>query len=235
MLELTNIALKAGNKKLFELSSLRLDNGLIALVGRNGSGKSTFLRMILGDHKNFSGSVLINNKKDNEITSSVRAQLISVVYTKPEIFGNHTVHEVLLLGRIPYQNIFAQINEVDLQKVKQIAALLEIEELLESNFSILSDGEKQLVMIGRALVQDTPIVLLDEPAAFLDLVNRYKLAQILKRIVSETNKLIIYSTHHVDLLDDYCKGVLLITDNQMEYLTESNLFAATIKEKFGIK
>ena len=232
---MTNIALQAGNKKLFHLPSLHLDKGLIALVGRNGAGKSTFLKMILGDHKNFTGSIFINGKNENEITSSQRARLISVVYTKPEIFGNHTVKEVLLLGRIPYQNIFSQISPEDRIKVEQIANLLEIDEMLHANFSILSDGEKQLVMIGRALVQDTPILLLDEPAAFLDLVNRYKLAQILKKIVVETNKLIIYSTHHLDLLNQYCNGVLLISDYQMEYLTEANLFAETIKVKFGIK
>lgn len=234
MLDLTNIEIRVSDRSLFTLSNLKLTGGLVALVGRNGTGKSTFLRTILGEHQNYSGEIKLNNLELSKISKSEKAKLISVVYSKPEIFGNHTVREVLLLGRLPYQNFLAKVTEQDLLEVEKNISLLELQNFADKEFSILSDGEKQLVMIGRALVQNTSVILLDEPGAFLDVVNRYKLSDVLKKIVEETNKLIIYSTHHIDLLESHCTGVLLISDNEMKLLSESNKFLPEIKRTFGI-
>lgn len=236
-----NIEIKVSSRSLFKLGELKLNAGLIALIGRNGTGKSTFLRTILGEHKNFSGLIKLDDKNLADIPKSEMAKLISVVYSKPDIFGNHSVKEVLLLGRLPYQNLFANTTQEDLSEVNRVLELLELKAFADKQFSILSDGEKQLAMIGRALVQNTPIILLDEPGAFLDLVNRYKLAGILKKIVADSNKLVIYSTHHIDLLENYCSGVLLIAaklpqygDNEMKYLSEVNQFLPEIKRTFGL-
>jgi len=234
LLNLSNIEIRVSDRSLFNLVDLKLTKGLIALVGRNGTGKSTFLKTILGEHQNYCGEIRLNNIELSKIEKSERAKLISVVYSKPEIFGNHTVREVLLLGRLPYQNLFAKVTEKDIQVVEKIIVLLELESFIDKEFLILSDGEKQMVMIGRALVQDTQIILLDEPGAFLDVVNRYKLSDVLKKIVAETNKLIIYSTHHIDLLESHCNAVLLISEGKMIALNEPNQFLPKIKQTFGI-
>lgn len=234
MLNLSNIEIRVSDRSLFKLAELNLTNGLVALVGRNGTGKSTFLRTILGEHQNYLGDIKINGFELSKISKEEKAKLISVVYSKPEIFGHHTVREVLLLGRLPYQNLFAKVTEQDILVVEKNIALLNLDDFADKEFSILSDGEKQMVMIGRALVQDTPIILLDEPGAFLDVVNRYKLSDVLKKIVTETNKLIIYSTHHIDLLESHCSGVLLIANSEMKFLKDSNQFLPEIKRTFGL-
>jgi iron complex transport system ATP-binding protein len=234
LLELNDISISAGSKKLFDLEKLQLQKGVIALVGRNGSGKSTFIRTLLGEHANYKGSIKLNGKNMNEIGASEKARLISVVYSRPQIFGSHLVDDVLLLGRLPHQNLFSKANTHDLEKVNQIKILLKIDSWSDKAFQILSDGEKQLVMIGRALVQDTPVILMDEPAAFLDIVNRYELSVLLKKVADQTGKLIICSTHQLDRIESDCDGLLLIANQKMSYSNDSVEFLKTINTAFGI-
>jgi iron complex transport system ATP-binding protein len=234
LLDLQTITIKVSNRDLFGLDRLSLANGLYALVGRNGSGKSTFLRTILGEHSLYTGKIVLNGSELKSIPKSDRAKLISVVYSRPGVFGQHTVDEVLLLGRLPYQHLFAKATDKDQAAVENVKDLLDLGTFSDRTFNSLSDGEKQLVMIGRALVQDTPVLVLDEPAAFLDLVNRHRLSALLKKISADTGKLIIYSTHHIDLLEQECDGVLLIADHQMRQLTERTNFVSEIKKTFGL-
>ncbi|MBN4073033.1 ABC transporter ATP-binding protein [Crocinitomix catalasitica] len=232
MLNCKNIVLSAGSKQLFKLKDLSLETGLVALVGRNGSGKSTFLRSILNDHDNYEGSISLNGKAVKDYAKSELAKIISVVYTRAEVFGNHTVADVLILGRIPQQGLFSRNSKKDRELVSKVMEQLDLTSLKNSAYHSLSDGEKQLVMIGRALVQDSSVILMDEPAAFLDLVNRVKLIQILKEISQTSGKLIIFSTHHIDILDQYCDRLLLIADKELKNL-EFN-FEQSIRQSFGI-
>ncbi|MBI3133256.1 MAG: ABC transporter ATP-binding protein [Bacteroidetes bacterium] len=234
MLELKDITVAVGERRLFAVKSLVLQKGMIALVGRNGSGKSTFIRTILGEHADFSGTVLVDGKNPESLSALQKSRLVSVVYSRPRIFGNHTVLDVLALGRLPYQNLFSKISAADLHVIDQMAGLLKIKDWYAKSFNVLSDGEKQLVMIGRALVQDTPLLLMDEPAAFLDVVNRFELSVLLKKIADETGKLIICSTHQLDRVEKDCDGVLLLADEELKLLTDSSNFLKTINASFGI-
>jgi len=234
LLELKDIQVSIGPRILFRSEDLRLQKGVVALVGRNGSGKSTFIKMLLGEHPDFAGLILLNGKNLNEIPMGEKSRLISVVYSRPQIFGNHTVLDVLSLGRLPYQNIFSKISSADLEVIDKISRLLKIESWYEKSFQVMSDGEKQLVMIGRALVQDTPVVLMDEPAAFLDVVNRYELSILLKKIADETGKLILCSTHQLDRIEKDCDRVLLIANQQMNLLENQNEFLKTINKSFDL-
>lgn len=234
MLELRNIRIAIGQNHLFSAKEILLQRGVVALIGRNGSGKSTLIRTLLGEHPDADGSFRWNGQDLKELSPAAKAQLISVVYSRPQIFGNHTVFDVLALGRLPHQGVFSTLTRLDKAVIQRIADLLKIGAWFSKSFQVLSDGEKQLVMIGRALVQDTPIILMDEPAAFLDVVNRYELSVLLKQIADETEKLIICSTHQLDRLEKDCDQVLLIDQGELRLLTDQKAFLNTIHASFGI-
>ena len=139
-----------------------------------------------------------------------------------------------MLGRIPYQNIMATASEADEQKVEEIISKMKLTSLQDQNFDLLSDGEKQLVMIARAFIQDTRVILLDEPAAFLDLVNRFELIKLLRKLATEEEKLIVFSTHHIDILEDYCDSILLLDNQQMNHIEENKLFVSEINKAFNL-
>jgi iron complex transport system ATP-binding protein len=234
LLKFKEIDILAGDKYLFKIDSLEVNNGLVALVGRNGSGKSTFIKTLLRDIEYQNGSISLDDVELKNFERHFLAKKMSVVYSRPQVFGEYNVKDILMLGRIPYQNIMSKVSKTDEEKVEEIISKMNLTSLQHQNFDLLSDGEKQLVMIARAFIQDTKVILLDEPAAFLDLVNRFELIKLLRKLASEEEKLIIFSTHHVDVLEDYCDAVLLIENKSMVHITERNLFVSSINKAFKL-
>lgn len=231
MITTQNIKLFLGKEKpKLTVDNLELKSGLFALVGRNGAGKSTFLKALSGVNMNFEGNFLIDNINQKSISSHQMAMNVAVVFSKSEVFGNHTAHDILFLGRIPYQGLFSKVTKTDEVKVAEIIKLLQLENLIHKKFTVLSDGEKQLVMIGRALVQDTKIILLDEPTAFLDVVNRKKIVNILAKV--SFGKVIIFSTHNIDLIEQFCDGVLTIQKNTLNLVSQKVEFKRQLETLF---
>jgi iron complex transport system ATP-binding protein len=176
----------------------------------------------------------LNNQPISDFDTKILSKKIAIVNTKPTLFGKHTVSDVLFLGRLPYQNMFASKSKEDEVIVQNVIDKLGLSGLKNELFTQLSDGEKQLVMIGRALVQDTQIILLDEPSAFLDVVNQFKILEILAKISIADKKLILFSTHQIESLQQYCEKVLLISNNEMKLLQNKQNYSALIKASFGI-
>ena len=179
---------------------MRVSHGeLICLLGPNGVGKSTLLRTLAGIQEALAGSIYIQSENIAEIGRKQLAQLLSVVLTDRVVSANLTALDLIQLGRTPYTGWFGNLRKEDQQKISEAIDLTHIHHLVEKNINELSDGEKQKVMIARALSQDTPIVLLDEPTAHLDLPNRIEIVRLLRRLARETKKAIIMSTHELDL------------------------------------
>ena len=234
MLKFNQVDISIEGNSLFSIQEIHLENGLYAIVGRNGTGKTTFLNAILSQEEMNSGAILLNDQPVSDFNRTELAKNVAVVFTKPNIFGNHLVSEVLALGRLPYQNLFSLGTKEDEKIIDSVLELLEISDLKNRIFNSLSDGEKQMCMIGRALVQETNVLILDEPSAFLDPVNRFKLHEVLVKIAKESNKLILFSTHHIDELHSYCDGVLLISNQQMNLITDKNNFKDSIYKAFKL-
>jgi len=234
MLRFNNIELFLGHQKpALTVKSLKIDTGLWALVGRNGSGKTTFLNTISGFNENYKGKILLNNIDLKSIPKIDLAKQISVVMSKTEIFGDLTGLDVLFLGRLPYQNLLGKISDKDKDIVNNVIHLLDLNPLTDKPFAVMSDGEKQLIMIGRALVQDTPIIILDEPTAFLDVVNRKKIVKLLHQIRVKQNKLIIFSTHNIDLIEEFCDNLLLIHHHCIHKVTNNQNFKVELTKLFN--
>jgi iron complex transport system ATP-binding protein len=181
---------------LFHNLNLHLPAGqLVCFMGPNGIGKSTLIRTLAGLQEPLSGSVKINFGKDGNSIS----KHISVVLTDKISALNMTAYEVVAFGRYPYLDWNINLSEADKIIIDRSIAQVHIEHLLHQQLHSLSDGQLQMVMIARALAQETPIILLDEPTAHLDLNNRVEIMKLLQHLARTTHKAILVSTHDLDL------------------------------------
>jgi iron complex transport system ATP-binding protein len=192
--------------------NLNLKEGkLIALIGANGIGKSTLLRTITGIQKPISGTVLLNDKNIHKLDSLTTAQNLSLVLTEKLPPSNLTVFELIALGRQPYTNWVGKLSNNDIAKINEAIALTQIEHLISKKHYEISDGQLQIVLIARALAQDTPLIILDEPTTHLDLLHKVVLFKLLKKLTQETGKCILFSTHDIDMAIQLSDEMIIMT------------------------
>jgi iron complex transport system ATP-binding protein len=192
--------------------NLSLEKGkLIALIGANGIGKSTLLRTITGIQKPISGTVSLNEKNINELDSLTLAQNLSIVLTEKLPPSNLAVWELIALGRQPYTNWIGKLTDNDIAKVNEAIELTQIGHLATKKHYEISDGQLQIVLIARALAQDTPLIILDEPTTHLDLLHKVVLFKLLKKLTQETGKCILFSTHDIDMAIQLSDEMIVMT------------------------
>jgi len=193
--------------------NLKLQAGeLVCLIGPNGTGKSTLLRTLAGLQKPLDGKVKIDNNELEILTHHAKAMLIALVLTDRIDIDNATVLDIVSFGRHPYSNWWGNTSDEDEQKVLESIEMVHLIHKKDVSLSELSDGERQRVMIAKALAQDTPIIMLDEPTAHLDLPNRVEIMLLLHRLAHKTNKAIILSTHELDMALQAADRIWLITN-----------------------
>jgi iron complex transport system ATP-binding protein len=187
-------------KIISEKMNLQLFSGqLVCLLGANGAGKSTLMRTLGGLQPALDGEILLEQQPISRLKPIDLAQKLSLVLTERIEADNLTAQEVVTLGRTPYTGWLGTLADSDWEKINQASASVDIEHLLDRRIRQLSDGEKQKVMLARALAQDTSLILLDEPTAHLDLPNRVEMMRLLHQLARQTNKAILLSTHELDL------------------------------------
>jgi iron complex transport system ATP-binding protein len=172
---------------------------MIALVGPNGSGKTTLLRTLCRLLPAISGEISYSGKNISKISGTDLARIMSFVSTEIINIENMTVSELVALGRFPHTNWLGRLREEDLLIVTQAMEWTGLQDMKDKNISEISDGERQKALIARALAQDPQVIILDEPTAFLDLVNKYEIINILHDLADRKNKTIIFSVHDVEL------------------------------------
>lgn len=186
---------------------------LIGLTGDNGIGKSTLLKTITGTLPPLKGKVLLDNRNIQDYTPQQLAQYLSVVVTERTSGFNLTVKDVVASGRTPYINVFAKLSNADETIIDKSLQLLGILPLKHQLMDELSDGQRQKAMIAKSLAQQTQVIVLDEPTAFLDYTSRHLLFSTLKNLCETQNKLIIVSSHDLDMMKHYVtKSLDLFTD-----------------------
>lgn len=189
-----------GKKKspILERLNLTLNAGeLVCLLGANGIGKSTLLRTLSGVQTPLEGKISIAGKDMSQCSARQLSRLISIVYTDRALAGALTVQEVVSLGRHPYTGFFGRLDIDDKTIVWQAMEAVGITHLAQKHIATLSDGERQKTMIARALAQQTPIIILDEPTAFLDVASRIETMQLLHSLALNQNKAILLSSHDI--------------------------------------
>lgn len=172
---------------------------LTCLLGENGAGKSTLLRTLAGFQPALKGTVEIMGKPLRQYSEKELAKVIGVVLTERNNLQNMTVAELVGMGRSPYTNFWGRLTDEDREKVAAAMDLVGIRPLASRMVETLSDGERQKTMIAKALAQETPVIFLDEPTAFLDYPSKVEILQLLRRLAMEMDKTIFLSTHDLEL------------------------------------
>ncbi len=191
---------KSGAREISKNLNLQLNRGeLVSLVGPNGAGKSTLIRTLTGIQPPLSGEVRLCDIPIGEISEQDRARMLSVVLTTPVQTGYLTAFDVVALGRFPYTNWAGRLTESDRQIVISSLSSVGASELTYRFIHEMSDGERQKVMIARALAQEPELMVLDEPTAFLDLTHKIETMRILRLVAQKTRKSILLSTHDLNL------------------------------------
>ncbi len=171
---------------------------LTSLLGANGIGKSTLLRTLSASQAVIEGSLFIDGKSIDQINEKEKSRTIGVVLTDKTQAGGLTVYELVALGRQPHTGFFGRLHKKDHDIIKNALYQVGIEHKENSYTAELSDGERQKVMIAKALVQECPLIILDEPTAFLDAVSRIEIMTLLHTLATEQNKAILLSTHDIE-------------------------------------
>ncbi len=187
---------------------------LTCLLGANGVGKSTLLRTLSAFQPKIGGEVIIQGRDLSGYTDKELSRLIGVVLTEKPDIRNMTVRELVSLGRSPYTDFWGNYSKDDLQIVDESIRQVGIVNLSRRPIQTLSDGERQKVMIAKALAQQTPVIYLDEPTAFLDYPSKVEVLQLLRHICSEAGKTVFLSTHDVELALQLADTVWLMTREQ---------------------
>lgn len=184
---------------------------LVCLIGQNGCGKSTLLRTLAGLQKPLTGKVLVDNIEFDKYRIHEKARKLSLVLTDRVEIENASVSDIVRMGRQPYSNWWGSLSEEDYRIIDEAIEMVHLTHKSDSHLNELSDGERQRVMIAKALAQDTPLVLLDEPTAHLDLPNRVEIMLLLHRLAHRTGKAIIISTHELDMALQAADRIWLMT------------------------
>ena len=186
---------------------------MVCILGPNGCGKSTLLRTLAGLQPSLAGDFAIQNSKFKTQNSS-----IALVLTERLSLDNTTVHDVVAMGRYPYTSFLGGLSAEDEAIISEALEAVGFQnskfKIQNSKFTSHSDGEKQRILIAKAIAQQTPIILLDEPTAHLDLPNRIRILQLLRRLAHEQGKTILISTHELDLAIQLSDRILLMTPQQ---------------------
>ena len=207
--------------------NLELRSGQLAcLIGENGIGKSTLLKTLTGFLPKLKGSLLLGNRDIESFSQRELARQVSIVLTQKPDVQNLTIEEIIGLGRSPYTGFFGRLRAEDCKVVDDAIATMGIEKLRGRMIQTLSDGERQKVMIAKALAQETSIILLDEPTAFLDFPSKAETFQSLQRMAHERDKLILLSTHDLELAVRFADSLLEVKSGRLQAVSATEVKAS---------
>jgi iron complex transport system ATP-binding protein len=208
-----------------------LSGELVALVGRNGIGKSTLLRTLVGLQTPIDGAVEIKGKPLYAYKKDELSRLVSFVSTDITRIPHLKVFDLVALGRFPYTGWVGKLKVNDKMVIYDALEMVGLRPMAWRNVNTLSDGERQRSLIARALVQDTPIMVLDEPTAYLDVIHKYEVMDLLRHIAHKAMKTVLFSTHDLSIAQDMVDKMWLLTKAELLKGAPEDLIITTGFEK----
>lgn len=231
--------LKVGYGQRIVVDDINIDlnrGEIFCLLGPNGCGKSTILKTIIDRIKRIQGSITLLGKDLNSLSIKDRAKEMSIVLTERIAPDMMTAEEVVATGRYPYTNYFGKLTKRDWQLINEAIDIVDGQALRDKEFKSLSDGEKQRIMIARAICQEGDIMVLDEPTSYLDIRFKVDLLNILTKLSLNKKKTIIMSLHEIDLVPKIADKVMLIKDGHIySYGAPEDVISdEAIREVYGL-
>ncbi|WP_455077859.1 ABC transporter ATP-binding protein [Prevotella histicola] len=218
-----SVGYKVGHAVVSDINLTLQSGKLASLIGANGVGKSTLLKTLTGFLPKLEGSLLLDGKDISEFSQRALARQISIVLTQKPDVQNLTVEEIVGLGRSPYTGFFGKLHANDQQIVDESITAVGIQKLKNRMIQTLSDGERQKVMIAKALAQQTPVIFLDEPTAFLDFSSKVETFQLLQRMAHEMGKLVLLSTHDLELAVRFSDTLLQVNGDGLRTVSNEEV------------
>ena len=218
-IELVNatIGYKTKSKATIVASNLNgslLKGKLVSLVGRNGCGKSTLLRTIAGFQPLLEGCVIQEGKEIQEYSIQERARILSIVTTNTMHVQDMTVFDLVAMGRSPYTGFWGKLGQEDKEIIAESLRIVGMEQYIDRMVETLSDGERQKVMIAKAIAQETSVIILDEPTSFLDYPSKIKTMQLLRTLAHDKNKTVFLSTHDLEQALQFSDDIWMLDDDR---------------------
>lgn len=223
-----NIGYAGKNPKII-IENINLEistQSLVAIIGLNGCGKSTLIKTLAKLQPAISGKILINNRNSAEYFIAEWAKKIAWVDSKTTLPTDLSVEEFIAMGRQPYTNWLDKLTQNDNEIINKVINDLELEHIRNQKGNQLSDGQAQKVAIARALAQDTDIIILDEPTSHLDIINRLKILKLLKNLVKDHQKTILFSTHEITNALEIATHIIGIGKNNWHFDTCERFIAS---------
>ena len=223
-LEVEELAIGYSGTAIIKDINFKLNTGeLCAIIGVNGIGKSTLLRTLAKLQTKITGNVTIDAKSIDNYAVIDFAKKTSLVLTEPIASKNLTIEELIALGRQPYTNWLGSLTAADKEHINKSILNLALDNIKEKKCHELSDGQLQRVLIARAMAQDTPLILLDEPTTHLDLYHRVQILKLLQSLAHQHKKTILFTTHEIDLAIQLCDKILLLDGKENYFAAPSEL------------
>lgn len=216
MIEASDLSFSFGDEAVLESVSLEVTDGeLVGLIGPNGAGKTTFLRLVSGVLDPNQGTVSVGGSLVQSLSPAEIGQRVAVVPQQTELSFDFSVRDVITMGRNPYQGRFERLHAADRELVEQAMVRTETAHLADRPFSGISGGERKRVLIARAIAQNTPALLVDEPTASLDINHQISVFELLRDLIDD-GKTILAAVHDLDLAARYCDRLVLLSDGTIK-------------------